>query len=331
MPATLETASLPLPGDELLDSTFTMISHVLRARRCSLMLLDEDQHLVVRKAHGLDAEVIAQTKLALGERIAGHVAATRQPLLITDIGSVANAAPHKGYATGSFLSVPVAAGARLYGVLNAADKVGDVPFDEFDLRTLTLLAQHVALCIENAELHRHIARLANTDGVTGLYNHRYFQERLEEEMERARRFGHGVALLMTDLDSFKEFNDHHGHPAGDVVLQEVASVLRGAVRQSDIVSRYGGDEFAIIAPETYEEAAEALARRLGRAIAGHRFHVLGTATPLKLGLSIGISAYPGGATCKSQLIEQADRAMYLAKQRQRGICSWSAGRLPGER
>jgi len=224
----------------------------------------------------------------------------------------------------------VAAGARLYGVLNAADKVGDAPFDEFDLATLMLLAQHVALCIENAELHRHIARLANTDGLTGLYNHRYFQERLEEELERARRFGRSVALLMTDLDSFKEFNDHHGHPAGDVVLQEVAAVLRGAVRQSDIVSRYGGDEFAVIAPETEEAAAEELARRLRRAIAGHHFHALGTPTPLRLGLSIGISAYPTEATGKSQLIEQADRAMYLAKQRKQGIFCWHAAVAPRE-
>jgi diguanylate cyclase (GGDEF)-like protein len=295
------------------------------------MLLTEDDHLVVCKAHGLAPAVVARTRLAVGERIAGHVAATRQPMLINDVGALPAATALGNYATRSFISVPVAAGAKLYGVLNAADKVGDAPFDEFDLQTLTLLAGHVALCIENAELHRHIARLANTDGLTGLYNHRYFQERLEEELERASRFGREVALLMTDVDSFKEYNDSHGHPAGDVVLQEIAAVLRGAVRQSDIVSRYGGDEFAIIAPESDLTAAEALARRLMHAVASHRFHAMGIGSPVKLALSIGISSFPRLAVGKSELIEQADRAMYLAKQSKRGVCCWATEVAVGAR
>jgi len=180
----------------------------------------------------------------------------------------------------------------------------------------------VALCIENAELHQRIARLATTDGLTGLHNHRYFQERLDEELKRARRFGQTVSLLMADLDSFKEFNDRHGHPAGDVILEQIAIVLRDAVRPSDIVSRYGGDEFAIIAPQTDAAGAAALARRLVRALVRQRFFAPGPQATLEVRLSIGISSFPALAGCQDEIIEQADQAMYTAKQSRQGIAIW---------
>ncbi|TAK33915.1 MAG: sensor domain-containing diguanylate cyclase [Chloroflexota bacterium] len=326
--ATAKIDDLRVPHEGLLASTFAVITHVLRARRCSLMLLDDDQHLVVSKSHGLGPEVVAGTRLAIGERIAGQVAATRKPLLITNAGMTVPEVNYGNYATRSFISVPISSGNKLYGVLNAADKTGDIPFDEFDLTTLTLLAQHVASCIENAELHQRIARLANTDGLTGLHNHRYFQERLDEELKRAQRFGLTVSLLMADLDSFKEFNDQHGHPAGDVILEQVAQVLHNTVRPSDVVSRYGGDEFAIIAPETDAAGAATLARRLARALARHRYLTPGPDATLEVRLSIGISSFPAPAGSQTDIIAQADQAMYQAKQSRQTVAIWRKASTP---
>src|SRR3990170_3530031 len=129
--STAEVDNLRLPHEGLLDSTFAVITHVLRARRCSLMLLDDEEHLVVNRAHGLGPDVVAGTRLAIGERIAGQVAATRMPLLNTNTATNSPGITYDNYATKSFISVPISSGDKLYGVLNAADKTDDVPFDEF--------------------------------------------------------------------------------------------------------------------------------------------------------------------------------------------------------
>jgi len=175
-----------------------------------------------------------------------------------------------------------------------------------------------------------LVELALRDGLTGLYNHRYFHERLQAEVSRARRHGHEIGLLFIDIDHFKNYNDTHGHPEGDNVLREIGKLLlEGAchedvvarVRSSDVVARYGGEEFAIILPQTPKQGAEVTAERIRRCIAAHTF-AGGDTQPLGgITVSIGVAAFPACAPDAGELIRAADRAMYDAKHQGRNhVC-----------
>ncbi len=152
-------------------------------------------------------------------------------------------------------------------------------------------------------------RKANTDGLTGLYNHRYLQERIEQEIERAERYNRPLSVLMADLDHFKSFNDTFGHPRGDEVLIAVARTLRQVSRASDVLARYGGEEFTLILPETTAREAQVLAERARECVAALDFGA-------RVTVSLGVAAHvPGGS--KEALIGTADAALYEAKRRGR--------------
>lgn len=153
---------------------------------------------------------------------------------------------------------------------------------------------------ENIELRR----LALMDGLTGVANHRYFWDRLEAELSRAKRYGRPLSLIMCDVDDFKKYNDEHGHRRGDEVLRDVAQTLEKGKRLTDLVARYGGEEFAIILPEVTRPAATEFAKREIE----HVFR--GT----QIGLSMGVASYPDDAKSTTELVETADRALLLAKK-----------------
>ncbi|MFN7972343.1 MAG: diguanylate cyclase [Acidobacteriota bacterium] len=185
---------------------------------------------------------------------------------------------------------------------------------------LALLAGQAAIAIENARLYQ----LAITDGLTGLFIHRHFLQRLEAEMARVARFGGSMALVMIDLDHFKVLNDTHGHLAGDRVLRDVAATLRRTLRpRLDIVARYGGEELAAILPETDQPGALSAAEKVRAAIAALEWP--GDAGPVRVTASIGVSVYAGweGAAPEA-IIQQADEALYVAKRagRNRVVKSW---------
>jgi diguanylate cyclase (GGDEF)-like protein len=155
---------------------------------------------------------------------------------------------------------------------------------------------------------------AITDGLTGLYNHRYFQDRLEEELERSQRYGQPVALLMIDLDDFKRYNDANGHIAGDVLLADVAKMLRRTVRKVDVVARYGGEEFAVILPATRKKGALIIANRLCQKAASTKFPNQEVMPRKAITISIGLAVYPDDAKDKAKLIDMADKALYHSKK-----------------
>jgi diguanylate cyclase (GGDEF)-like protein len=176
------------------------------------------------------------------------------------------------------------------------------------------------LRIQRAIELEHARRLAKLDSLTGLYNHRFFQERLGEEVKRSERHARPLALLLLDIDHFKEFNDTHGHITGDAVLREVSRLLLESSRVEDIVARYGGEEFAMILPETACEGAGVFADRVKRAFESDRLTEPDLPRDMKITVSIGVAGWTAEST-KESLLEAADQALYRAKREGRNrVC-----------
>ncbi len=212
---------------------------------------------------------------------------------------------------GSFLAVPLGPAGRRRGVLILThSQPGQFSVEGHQL--LRLLCQHAAVIVENAITHQMMECLAVTDELTQLPNHRCFQDRLEEEISRARRNKKPLSLLMVDIDHFKKINDTYGHRFGDWVLSQLAGVIERCLRREDFAARYGGEEFALILPETTREGARQTAERLksevGRTVLAHD----GNTTHVSI--SGGIATFPRDASTKEQLIEHADKALYVAKK-----------------
>lgn len=176
----------------------------------------------------------------------------------------------------------------------------------------------------HAQLREANAKLAErslTDSLTGLRNRRFFDERLPEEFRRAQRYGDHLSLIMVDLDHFKSVNDRHGHQVGDVVLREAGALIRDSIRDPDICSRYGGEEFAVILPKTHLSGALAVAERVWKALAGKEYVVRGpSGSPDRVHVtaSLGVAFYPSREVTSAELlVATADRALYDAKAKGR--------------
>ena len=194
-----------------------------------------------------------------------------------------------------------------------------------DRMLLTAVANDLTVAVENSELYKLTKRLAITDELTGLNNYRFMLQRLDDEIERARRFGRNLSLLMLDADNFKLFNDTHGHVAGDDALFELAKAMRNAVRDIDVVCRYGGEEFAILLPETDSDGAFVAAEKVREAVAAHYFPDSGGRRTERLTVSIGLSTFPRPAADREDLLRQADDALYVAKRDGRDRVRASSG------
>jgi two-component system cell cycle response regulator len=179
-------------------------------------------------------------------------------------------------------------------------------------KMIEVTALQAAATLKNARMVDQLERLATTDGLTGLVNHRTFQESLAAELERVGRHPAPVSLLLVDIDFFKKFNDEYGHPIGDFVLREISQVLRRTVRKVDVVARYGGEEFAVILVNTSAIGASQMAQRIVTEVARSRFQHQGLT--LRVTLSVGASTYPDDALTREELVENADRALYESKK-----------------
>jgi diguanylate cyclase (GGDEF)-like protein len=198
------------------------------------------------------------------------------------------------------------------GVVSIARQGRDFDDGEYDL--FAYLAGQAAVSIENVDLHETISRQAVTDELTGLYNLRHFHDTLDAEIERQRRFGTNVGLVMLDIDDFKAVNDTYGHQQGDLVLIEVARVLRNLSRDIDEPARYGGEEMAVVLPQTDVAGAELLAERMRAAVEALTIERLDGQGPLEVTASFGVASVPATATDKASLIAEADAALYRAKR-----------------
>jgi len=224
---------------------------------------------------------------------------------------------------GSIIGIPLKTGDSVVGVLNMArSKVGG--FSSTELRLLGLLADQAAVAISNANLHQMISRQAYSDTLTGLPNRRALDERLEEEVLSARRNNYSFAVVMMDLDGFKDVNDTYGHSTGDDVLRLVFSQMARGVRNTDFLARYGGDELTLILTQSDMSSARIVSEKIVDGMKKLKY-ILPDKKKLKLGISGGIAIYPVHARNGPDLLRAADAALYQAKKHNRGTFQMARG------
>ncbi|MBJ6765597.1 diguanylate cyclase [Myxococcaceae bacterium JPH2] len=212
---------------------------------------------------------------------------------------------------GALKIFPLVAGDRILGTLVAGSRKKSV-FDQDVLRMIEVIAIQAAQAVLRAQLYEQMERMATTDGLTGLLNHRTFQSRADEILAQARRYQRKCSIVLTDVDHFKSVNDTYGHPTGDLVLKGVARIIKSMARDTDVVARYGGEEFVLIMPETDVPGAKAIAERIREAVMAEVFQT--EMGPLKVTMSLGVSTFPDNGLEKQQLIDLADQCLYHSKR-----------------
>jgi diguanylate cyclase (GGDEF)-like protein len=299
------------------ESIVAHSADLLHAERGSLLLLDESSNqLMMTAARGIPTAVSQVAPIAVGQGIAGSVLRENRPLLanVDEIGHTT--LPERLYKTKSFISYPIAIGERRFGVLNLADKIGGGAYDRHDLNLIDLVAPQIALALERAAWQQRANQfqlMSITDPLTGLHNRRYLEARLTEEIGRSKRYNYPLSFMMIDVDDFKLYNDHNGHQGGDRALEIVAQCLRAALRKVDVASRYGGEEFSILLPQTSLEEAGVIADRIRRKIMTTNF-MNGKSQPLgRVTVSIGLSTFSPSLESAEAIVRAADRALYHAK------------------
>ncbi len=309
------TSSLDLR--EILKILMAQISELLRPENWSLLLIDPaTSELTFEIAIGEGAEKRRNVRLQPGEGIVGWVAKEGKPLVIPDVSIdprfSKKADEISGFQTKSVVCVPLMVRGKVLGAIELINNNTEDSFSKDDLLLLETLADYTAIAIENSKLFDKVQELTITDDLTGLFNSRYLQQFLENEVERARRYNYKLSMIFMDLDHFKDVNDKHGHLCGSRLLAEVAEVLKRMVRSSDIICRYGGDEFVILLPAAPKDKAYLVAEKIRWAIKAEKF-LQEEGINTSLTVSIGLTTFPDDAKDKVELLQLADKAMYSVK------------------
>jgi two-component system cell cycle response regulator len=296
----------------------TAIGSVQATAGAAYVMQPGREELMLRAGRGLEKRDAAP-RIPVGAGVTGSVAATGEARRGRaadgkESGAGLELSPLEPVAE-ELISVPMRTGGGVLGVLNLYDRMDGRPFDAGDLQTIRTFAGQAAVALDNVLLHQEAQRLSVTDALTGLGNYRFFQTTVTREIERAARFQRQLALLMLDLDLFKQVNDVHGHQVGNAVLVEVAERVRAEIREVDVVARYGGEEFVVVLPETDPEGAGHTADRICAAVRSRPFVVGGLELPVTV--SIGVAVFPTHAEGAVALVRAADEALYSAKGRGR--------------
>ncbi|MDD5326393.1 MAG: sensor domain-containing diguanylate cyclase [Phycisphaerae bacterium] len=215
------------------------------------------------------------------------------------------------YETKNCIIAPLICHEKVVGVLNLADKIEGDSFDCDDIALVELFSQLVGASIGNIKLFEKMQHQAVTDGLTGLANHKTFYDILEKELWRMRRYGGQISLIMVDIDNLKRVNDAYGHHAGDKVIREISKKIRACIRQIDTAARYGGDEFAVILPNTSLAEAIVAAERMVDSVSGSP--ITWKKEQIALSISVGVGEY-GAENSPEDITNRSDKALYMAKQ-----------------
>lgn len=295
--------------DVMADRIVKAVVDTLGASRVSLAMIDAANRVTIAAVHGVPQSL--RKEMIPAERgVIDRVLRSRRPLLVVDGDDGASA--RERYQTTSYVAVPILVGGEAIGVLCATDKYDGSLFDDRDAATLRVFAASVAgalLAARTTAERDRIVHAAAIDPLTKLFNRQHFDSRLQQELERTKRENTTAALLIADIDDFKQINDTAGHQGGDRVLECLGEIIRSAVRAIDVSARYGGDEFIVLMPNTDVQSAHACAKRIKSLTAEHcGFSTVGRQATISVG--VAVSAPGDDATA---LFARADKALYSAK------------------
>ena len=289
--------------------------------RISFYLTDEhEEKLVLRYAKGLPVE--GAVSIGTGEGLPGRIVEVGEHSHIHDLSLFYETfndfihVPGEEKRDGAYIGIALKSRNAAIGVIGIDSPV-KYGLTVEDMDFLALISHQISAGIEKSHLFTRTEELAQLDGLTGLYNHRVFKERLEQEVNRRSRTGKPLSLIMLDIDHFKQFNDNYGHQAGDAVLKELATVIKGQCRYTtmDMCFRYGGEEFAILLSELDFAIALKVAERIRRVVERHSFGIKDRFSGTALTVSLGVAGLSGSDDLRpEELLKQADDALYRSKE-----------------
>ncbi len=273
------------------------------------MLVKEDEDLVLQAHHGnLTLRIPEGGKVPAGAGVWGRALRESKTVIENDVKTDPDFIGIY-LESGSRMCIPLVSFGQTLGVL-VLDSAKPGSFSVTDIQSLESVADICATAIQNARYVERVKHLAYLDGLTGIFNRRYFELRIEEELERARRFNSGMAVIMVDIDQFKRLNDEFGHLLGDEVLRQVSSIFSQQLRKIDVVCRYGGEEFAILLSQTSQQHALGVAEKLRRMVDSWQF----PGVPRSVTISAGVATRPDHGNSREELVKAADAGLYAAKQ-----------------
>lgn len=307
---TTRVLSTILDMDQLLEEVLDIAYKLLRVRKCTVLLSGESGKNLYLYAESIKGKkTFYDPPLMFSEIRSVGINISSKSSLVDKTKSIFNKKPF-------LLDLPLISHGKMMGILQLEPlKRGE--FSEKERKSFTMFANSTAMAIDMARLHKKMQDLTVIDELTGLYNYRFFGGKLTDEIRRSDRYHQKMSLLMIDIDHFKEVNDSQGHQTGNIILQEIASVIKQSVRDVDIVARYGGEEFMVILPQTDLHDAKSIAERIRTQMENSYFSDAQGQRHIKVTVSIGVAIYPDGVFSANQLLEKVDQAMYLAKNQGR--------------
>ncbi len=306
--------------EQTLQSVVDGVADAIPATGVSLVTMNPRAKKLVHFVRGGEGRdrVVAATFEELWDGLAGYVMREHEGIISPAHRPDEREGPQararrEATGAGAVMVAPLSYAGKAFGVLTASNKVSEGEFGRHDLILLEAMANQAAIAIENARLFEEVQRLAVTDDLTGLHNRRGFFDVARRELERAERTGRPLSALMLDIDGFKRVNDTYGHAVGDEVLRHLAERCRRAVRDIDLVGRYGGEEFAVLLPETDLKTALDVAERVRRSIGDTPFDTEVGPLPIRVSIGLALLSEESDQTVEL-LLDRADTAMYLVKQ-----------------
>ena len=295
----------------VLDRVMEHIGSFFGPLNWSALLIDADKdELVFSAVVGKAADALTGQRMPISEGVAGWVASHGKPAIVEEVAADSRFSDRldklTGFRTESVIAVPLRAGGKVFGVIELLNRLDGRAFSAYDMRVLSTIADFAAIAIEKAYYLAEAKRLAEIDPLTNVLNRRGLDKVIERETARIKRYPGNLSVIVGDVDGFKLINDQFGHAAGDEVLKSTALCFSAAVRASDSVARFGGDEFVVVLPETGPEEAEIARARLKSAL-----DVAGESGPVPFSVTLGV--HSSSEADFGELFRESDRDLYRRK------------------